>query len=126
MEQSNYKAPYRTIYLGDISLEVFKLPNGEYCLSQIQVASVIDKAPESVIQFLDSEYFKVNGSSDCQLFNICEVALENANKPIRPIPIKVACLYWQKWSELGNSKAERLVLALLKQGLRALSDLVAT
>ena len=122
MEQRTYKAERRTIYLGDIPLEVAMLPNGDYCLSQTQVAGAIDKIQVSIIQFLRSKYFKVNWSKGCELFNFSEVYLEGVNKPIKPIPIKVACLYWQKWAAAGNEKAKVLTLAVLDQTLSERAD----
>ncbi len=48
MSESTYRAERRTIYLGDIPLEVAMLPNGDYCFSQTQVAGVIDKFQSSI------------------------------------------------------------------------------
>ncbi len=122
MEQTPYRAERRTIYLGDIPLEVAMLPNGDYCLSQTQVAGAIDKLQASIIQFIRSKYFKVNWSEGCELFNFSEVYLEGVNKPIKPISIKVACLYWQKWAAAGNERARILTLALLDQTLSERAD----
>lgn len=123
MEQTTYKAERRTIHLGDIPLEVAMLPNGDYCLSQTQVAKAIDKAPRSIFEFIRSKYFKVNWSKACELLNFPPiVALEGVNKPIKPIPVKVACLYWQKWAVAGNEKAQQLSLALVKHSIYELSD----
>ncbi len=123
MEQTTYKAERRTIYLGDIPLEVAMLPNGEYCLSQTQVAGAIGKVQSSIIDFIRSKYFKANWSEACELLNFPQiVALEGVNKPIKPISIKVACLYWQKWAAAGNEKAKVLTLALLDQTLTERAD----
>ena len=122
-EPSTYKAQRRTIYLGDIPLEVAMLPNGEYCLSQTQVASVIDKSRDSMLYFSRSKYFKSLFDKGFECWNLGEkLSIEGANKPINPIPIDVACLYWHKWAASGNSKAQRLVLALLKHTLYELAD----
>ncbi len=123
MEQSTYKAERRTIYLGDIPLEVAMLPNGDYCLSQTQVAGAINKAQYSIVQFFRSKYFK--GISDSGL-EVCQIqeklVLEGANKPINPVSLDVACLYWQKWAAAGNEKAQLLVIALLKHSIYDLAD----
>ena len=58
MKQSTYRAERRTIYLGDIPLEIAMLPNGDYCLSQTQVAGAIDKGRDSMSYFYRSKYFK--------------------------------------------------------------------
>ena len=123
MEQTPYRAERRTIYLGDIPLEVAMLPNGDYCLSQTQVAGAIDKAPRSIFEFTHSKYFKANWSKACEFLNFPQtVALQGINKPIKPISIKVACLFWQKWAAAGNEKARMLTLALLDQTLSERAD----
>jgi len=110
MEQSTYKAERRTIYLGDIPLEVAMLPNGDYCLSQTQVAGAIDKFQSSINRFLGSKSFKGNGDKAFELTDLPKtLSIKGANKPITPISIKVACLYWYKWAAVGNEKAEQLV-----------------
>ncbi len=123
MSQSIYKAQRRTIHLGDFPLEVAMLPNGEYRLSQTQVAGVIDKAQNSIIQFLRSKYFKAIFTNGFELYKSEEkLLIEGSNKPISPIPIKVASLYWQKWAVAGNEKAQRLVLASLDRNISDLAD----
>ena len=123
MEQSTYRAERRTIYLGDIPLEVAMLPNGDYCLSQTQVAEVIDKAPASIFQFIRSKYFKAFSSNGFEFFKLSEkLQIEGSNKPISPISIDVACLYWNKWAVAGNEKAQQIGWALNKHSLYDLSD----
>ena len=123
MKQSTYKAERRTIYLGDIPLEVAMLPNGDYCLSQTQVAGAIDKAQNSIIRFYASRYFKAMSGKGFELYQFEEkVYIEGSNKPISPISIDVACLYWQKWAVAGNKKAQQIGWALNKHSLFDLSD----
>ena len=123
MEQSTYKAERRTIYLGDIPLEVAMLPNGDYCLSQTQVASAIDKDRNSMSDFYRSKYFKAISENgfECRKFSE-KLILEGSNKPISPVSIDVAYLYWQKWAVAGNKKAQQLGLALGKHSLYDLAD----
>lgn len=49
--QQNTIAERATIYLGRIPLEVFMLPDGQYVLSQTQVAESVEKDELSVRQF---------------------------------------------------------------------------
>ncbi len=121
MEKSNYIAPCRTIYVGDLPLDVAMLPDGEYCLSQTQVAEVIDKSPESLIQFMNSDYFKASWSKVCKLLELSEVYLEGADQPIKPVSIDVASSYWSKWAVAGNKKAQSLTFILMQDGLRGIS-----
>ena len=131
MEQSTYKAERRTIYLGDFPLEVAMLPNGDYCLSQSQVAGArreadlfeIDKFQSSINYFLGSKYFKATWGKAFELTKLPQtLSVEGANKPINPISIKVACLYWHKWAAAGNKKAEQLVWASLDRNISDLAD----
>ena len=123
MSQSTYRAERRTIYLGDIPLEIAMLPNGDYCLSQTQVAAAIDKSRDSMLYFYRSKYFKAisDNGFDCWSFSE-KVMLEGSNKPISPVSIDVACLYWQKWAVAGNKKAQQLGWALGKHSLYDLAD----
>ena len=123
MEQLTYKAERRTIYLGDIPLQVAMLPNGDYCLSQTEVAGAIDKFQSSINRFLGSKSFKGNGDKAFELTDLPKtLSIKGANKPITPISIKVACLYWYKWAAVGNEKAEQLVWALLDHSISDLAD----
>ncbi len=123
MSQSTYKAERRTIYLGNIPLEIAMLPNGDYCLSQTQVAGVIDKDQNSIRRFYASKYFKAIFDNGFELDHFQEkLVLEGSNKPINPVSIDVAYLYWQKWAIAGNKKAQQLGLALGKHSLYDLAD----
>ncbi len=118
MSELTYKAERRTIYLGDIPLEVAMLPDGKYCLSQTQVAAAIDKPGSSVVSFYASKYFKSRVENGLKPSFFPErFYLEGANKPINPVSLKVAYLYWEKWAIAGNKKAQRLVWAFLDQNL---------
>ena len=123
MPQSTYKAERRTIYLGDIPLEIAMLPNGDYCLSQTQVAAAIDKRRSSMSSFCASKYFKAisDNGFDCPNFSE-KLVLDGSNKPISPVSFDVAYLYWQKWAVAGNKKAQQLCLALGKHSLYDLAD----
>ena len=123
MSQSTYKAERRTIYLGDIPLEIAMLPNGDYCLSQTQVAAAHDKRRSSMSSFCASKYFKAisDNGFDCPNFSE-KLVLDGSNKPISPVSFDVAYLYWQKWAVAGNKKAQQLCLALGKHSLYDLAD----
>ena len=121
MEESNYIVPSRTIRLGDSPMDVGMLPNGDYCLSQAQVAQIIGQTPESLIQFISLNEIKFKGSKACKLFNLAFFYLEGVDQPIKPVSIGVASLYWNKCAVAGNKKAQRLTLTLMQDGLRGIS-----
>ncbi len=123
MEQTTYRAERRTIYLGDIPLEVAMLPNGDYCLSQTQVAYAIEKDRNSVLRFFRSKHFKALIDKGFKCYHFEEkLLIEGGKTPISPISIDVACLYWQKWAVAGNERAQQIGLALNKHSLFDLSD----
>ena len=117
------KAESRTIYLADTPIEVAMLPNGSYCLSQTQVASAIDKVPASMVQFFGSKYFKSLSELGFDFFPSDEtLVLEAFDKPINPVSIDAALLYWQRWANSGNSKALLLGRALARHSIYDLAD----
>jgi len=108
------KAQRRTIHIGEISLEVAMLPDGSYRLSQTEVAGVIDKGESSIRSFRSSKLFKgLRGKAS----QSAEQAVSGSNKPIVPVSLELAALYWQKWASVGNSKALALIVALIKRSL---------
>ena len=109
MQKPNYIAPCRTIYLGETPLTVAMLANGDYRLSQREVANAIAKEPDSITQFLESQYFKVLSDQSLESEKSEEpLWIEGFSKPINPISIGLACLFWQKWAIAGNEKAQGL------------------
>ena len=44
-----YKAQRRTIYIGDLPLEVAMLPDGSYRLSQTQATEIVEKQRNSML-----------------------------------------------------------------------------
>ncbi len=120
MEESNYIAPSRIIHLGDIPMDVAMMPNGDYCLSQTQVAEIIGETLESMVQFINSDYLKASCIEASKLFALSEVYLEGTDQSIKPVSIDVACLYWNKWAVAGNEKAQRLTFKLMQNSLRGI------
>ncbi|MDJ0534748.1 MAG: hypothetical protein QNJ70_20085 [Xenococcaceae cyanobacterium MO_207.B15] len=119
MQKPNYIAPCRTIYLGETPLTVAMLANGDYRLSQTEVAGAIDKVPDSITQFLESQYFKDLSDQSLESEKSEEpLWIEGSNKPINPISIGLACLYWRKWAIAGNEKAQGLAVAMVQHSLQ--------
>ncbi len=112
--QPTFKVERRSIQIGDISLEVAMLPDGSYRLSQTEVAGAIDKQESSIRSFRGSKWLK---SLVGKAFQSAGLAIEGSNKPIAPVSLELAALYWQKWASVGNSKALALVVALIKRSL---------
>jgi len=121
--ENTFKAQRRTIYIGDISLEVAMLPDSTYRLSYTQATEVVDKDHNSMVRFCQSKYLKTLLGEDFQRYSFSSsVFIEGAPRPITPVTFDVACLYWQKCAAQGNPKARALVVALLKRSLYELAD----
>lgn len=123
MTTPTVKAQRRTIYIGDIPLEVAMLPDGGYRLSQTQVTSAIEKHHSSFAQFFRPKCFKAWLELVPGLRNsMTSVEIDGSNLPIASISIKTALVYWFKWAEKGNNKAKALVIALAKRSIYELAD----
>lgn len=120
---STSKAQRRTIQMGTITVQVFLLPDGPYCLSQTEVAAIIGRAEYSIRQFLNSKSFKaLLGAGSESGISVEPVAVEGANKPVNPLSLHVASLYWHHWAQKGNELAQTLCQALMKYSLHQLAD----
>jgi len=122
-----YKALRCSVYLGDILMTVFQLPNGSYCLSLSEVAAVIARHRGSLLQFLSSKSFKAMMSRDFALLQKLpkvpgELPIEGSAAPITPVSLEIATLYWSHWAAKGNSQAQVLMIALANHSLRELAD----
>lgn len=119
---STYKAECRSIQLGNIILSVYRMPDGDYSTSQVEVARVIKKVENSIIYFKRSQRARELWSSSLQSLQAQSLLVKEFNKPIIPVPLEFAALYWQHWDAKGNLYARALVNALLKRSLRDLAD----
>lgn len=118
-----YKARRCSITIGSIPLTIFQLPDGSYRLSQSEVSGVIAKPARSMFSFLRSKQLKsILDSGFEPSLSLEKVAVEGSQKPIVPITIEMALLYWYKWAQQGNQKALALVIALAKCSLYEVAD----
>ncbi|PSB30097.1 hypothetical protein [Chlorogloea sp. CCALA 695] len=114
-----YKAQRQVIQIGDISLEVAMLPDGSYVFSQTEVAAVVDKSESSIRSFRRSKHLKSLPGMESQFATL---TIEGVNKPIAPVSLELAALYWHKCASVGNQKAQALTIALVKYSLYDFAD----
>ena len=119
MEFQLYKAQRRTIQIGDIPLEVAMLPNGGYVFSQSEVAQVVEKSEIYIRRFLQSKRVKALPGLHSKFDTL---PIEGSKKPIAPVSPELAALYWHKCAAEGNTKAQALVIALIKRSVYDLAD----
>ena len=110
--QQTYKAKRCTIHIGNTPLEVAMLSDGNYCLSQTEVSTVVEKPESSIRSFRQSKRAKALLQEDLQFATL---AIVGASKPIAPVTLELAALNWYKYAIEGNKKAQALVIALLKR-----------
>jgi len=113
------KAARTIIFLGDISLEVFMLPDGKYRLSQTQAAESIEKGEISFRRFLTS------GSAEAvpyKEFRSDKISIEGNNIKINAVPISLAVAYWTKQAVSGNVLAARIRGACATESIECRAD----
>jgi hypothetical protein len=118
--QKAVKAERATILLGDISLEVFKMPDGHYRLSQTQVAGAVEKDESSFRKFRTSK------SPDALQFNgfrSGKIGIQGNNIKVSVIPVELAAAYWVKESIAQNAVASRLLGACAVESIERRADI---
>ena len=107
------------ILLGNIEISVYQIPNGEYRLSQIQIAEIVNAGETSFRDFLRSkspEALPYKGS------RFVKIQIDNNNVQPKAIPIKITAAYWTKESIKGNEKASRLLGACAVESIERRAD----
>lgn len=108
-----------TIYLGNISREVFMLPDGQYVLSQTQVAEAVGKTKVSFGDFLAS---KSPEALPYKGFRGKKTSIKGNNAQINIIPVDLAVAYWTKEAIVGNVTAARLLGACAAESIERRAD----
>ncbi|MEG5043541.1 hypothetical protein [Microcoleus sp. B4-C1] len=108
-----------TIYLGNIPLEVFMLPDVQYVLSQTQVAEAVGKTKVSFGDFLVS---KSPEALPYKGFRSKKASIKGNNVQINIIPIDLAVAYWTKEAIVGNVTAARLLGACAAESIERRAD----
>jgi hypothetical protein len=120
MTTSN-KARRATIKLGAIDLEVFRLPSGEYALSQTQVANAVGKDEQIVRIFLRSKWLKDLLGEVSRAVHF-KLSAEGKGHTVKAVNPEIAFAFWQKESESGNAIARRLVFACGVESIERRAD----
>ncbi len=92
-------------------LEVFQLPDGEYVMSQSQVASTIGTYRLSLARFLDEQWLEGNLHKDYRCYKIdfnSTTRSRGGNGQIKPVAINLASEFWLEQAIKGNIKAQGL------------------
>lgn len=113
------KAKRVLIQLGDIKIYVYEIPNGEYRLSQTQIANIIETDEISFRRFLAS---KSPEALPYKGLRFDKMKTKDNNVQPKAIPIPVAVAYWTKESIKGNQNASRLLGACSIESIERRAD----
>ncbi len=116
------KATRATIQIGDIKIDGFMLPNGEYCMSQVQIAEIIDLPRQNASRFLTSKAIKTLLGKDYTGHGFEQIPIESERTRINPVPLEVVAAYWVYQSSRGNKKAITLNMAMVTESLERRFD----
>lgn len=111
---ASYSISLRTIELGPLSLQVFRLPNDMYCLCLADVIAV-EKSDSAIRNVISSKIFKSSILPE-------SIHIEGVERTFTPVSIEAAILYWQRRAMEGISDAHLVVKALMRRSLRELAD----
>ncbi|WP_375501683.1 hypothetical protein [uncultured Nostoc sp.] len=120
------KAKRAMIKIAGIEVEVFQLPDGEYVMSQSQVAIAVKVHKFLMSRFLDEMWLEGRLHKDYRSHKIPSFNDSKGrggnNNPISIIPIDIASEFWAEQAFKGNIKAQALTLACVKEALKRRCD----
>lgn len=100
--------------LGPLTLRIFQLPNGTYCLCLADVLAV-ETSNSAIQNAVSSKVFKSSVLPE-------SIRIEGLEKTFSPVSFEAAILYWQRRAMEENSDAHRVMRALTKTSLRQLAE----
>lgn len=121
------KARRETIIIGELEVDGYQLPNGEYRFSQAAAAEAVGRDRSGALRFLRSNAAKSLLGGDlarCAPETI-ELELEAGQRGstrFNALPLEVVTAYWVHQCSLGNKKAIALVMALTVETLEVRFD----
>lgn len=94
---ASYNITVRTVELGPLSLRVFQLPNGMYCLCLADVIAV-ESSSSAIHNAVSSKIFKSPVLPE-------SIHIEGTEKKFSPVSFEIAILYWQRRAMEENGDA---------------------
>lgn len=113
------KAVRGQVFLGDIPLDVYMLPDGSYRLSGRGVTDAVGENSITLIRKMGVKALKDLPNADLERYKI------NPGKegsPFFPVSIKDATLYWIKCVQDGNAKAVAVSAACMNESIERRAD----
>jgi len=121
------KAIRATVAVGDLTVDAFMLPSGEYLMSQAGAAAAIADAPVYALRFLKTNDSKLLLGQAFTDYNpdVIEVESEpdvRGQTRINALPLEVVVAYWLYRAFKGNKAAFILSGALIAESLERRFD----
>jgi hypothetical protein len=114
------KAVKATIMLGDIELDVFQLPDGNYCLSKTQVSNSVELDRKRLSQILEVKHVRNLMPQGLRMSE--KVSYVGGTKPVDAVMLDEASIIWQYLAITGNVKAQAIMFATLTEALERRAD----
>lgn len=121
MQNHTAKAARATIFLGDIPLEVFQLPNGEYRLSQTGVGEAVKRSDKALRRFLQSNSAHAIPHKD---YRPDRVGIVGTGGSFVAVPVNLAIAFWTKEAMSANVDAALLLGACAAEAIERRADAV--
>lgn len=115
------KAKRASIKVGELELDVFMLPNGDYTLSQTQVAEAVEKEEFAFRDFLKG---KSPQALPYKGFKAGKQSVEGSKGKINIIPVDLAVAFWTKEAIAKNVNAILLLSACAIEAIERRADKV--
>jgi hypothetical protein len=111
------KAVRAIITLGDIEIDVFQMPTGEYRLSKGQTCDVIGLDKKRLSELQEKNSLKAIAGKGSHLSeSIVKMKYEGATKPVELVPIQFSVLIWiESGSEIGKALAFASVIESIER-----------
>ena len=109
-----------TVQLGNIKIDVYQIPNGEYRLSQTQVEQIPCSKRNSFSDFLTSKSPEALPYKGFRFQKL--ITNDGNNVRLKAVPILLAVAFWTKESIKGNEIAARLLGACAVESIEHRAD----
>lgn len=126
-QSSQSKLLVQRVKIGTLEVDGFRLPDGSYRISQVQVAQAVDKPPVNALRFLESKTLKSLLGEGYKDYTPEQIEIEpEQSRPgqsqFNALPLEVATAYWVNPCFQGNKQALALVMALATETLERRFD----
>jgi hypothetical protein len=117
-KNSTVKAVRGSIQVGDITINVYLLPDGSYRLAGRNVTDAIGEAANSLLRICSVKSLKDLPHADLSLLQV----KSNTGESFVPVAIEDAVAYWAAMSNAGHKLATALLQALAIESIERRAD----